>query len=205
MIDMKVNEPAAPGGKRVDLEAAELLARVGEGEPGAVRACVEEFGAIVWSLALRSSATRADAEDATQEIFTDLWRSAGRFERSRSTAHGFVAMIARRRLIDRRRKQERRPVLVTMPNGLEPSHDEHEKVDQRIRAREALRLLEELKPQQKRMLELSLVHGMSHSQIADEMGIPLGTVKTGIRRGLAQVRAGLVGSNEPRSGGVQDP
>ncbi len=100
-------------------------------------------------------------------------------------------MIARRRLIDRLRKQERRPVLVTMPEGLEPSHDEHEKIEQRVRAREALRVLEELKPERRRMLELSLVHGMSHSQIAEEMGIPLGTVKTGIRRGLARARAGL--------------
>jgi RNA polymerase sigma-70 factor (ECF subfamily) len=177
---------------------------VAEGEPGAVRACVETFGAIVWSLASRSCPTREDAEDATQEIFTDLWRSAGRFDDGRSTAHGFVAMIARRRLIDRRRKQQRRPVLVTMPEGLEASHDEHEKIDQRIRAREALRLLEELKPQQRRMLELSLVHGMSHSQIAAEMEIPLGTVKTGIRRGLAQARARLAEKNEPRSSGVQD-
>ena len=188
----------------MDLEAADILARVAQGEPGAVRACVDTFGAIVWSLALKSSATREDAEDATQEIFTDLWRSAGRFDRGRSTAHGFVAMIARRRLIDRRRKVDRRPVLVTMPGGLEPSHDEHEKIDQTVRARQALRLLEQLKPQQKRLLELSLVHGMSHSEIADEMGIPLGTVKTGIRRGLARVRARVEQQDETPSGGVQD-
>jgi RNA polymerase sigma-70 factor (ECF subfamily) len=188
----------------VDPEAAELLARVAEGEPGAVRACVETFGSIVWSLATRSCATREDAEDATQEIFMDLWRSAGRYDRRRSTPHGFVAMIARRRLTDRLRKQERRPVLVTMPEGLEPSHDEHEKIDQRLRAREALRLLEELRPEQKQMLELSLVHGLSHSQIAEQMGIPLGTVKTGIRRGLARARAGLAAKDERESGGVQD-
>lgn len=198
-----MRERVAAGGERLDTEAAELLARVADGEPGAVQACVDTFGAIVWSLALRSSRTREDAEDATQEIFTDLWRSAGRFNRSLSTAHGFVAMIARRRLIDRRRKQDRRPVLVTMPEGLDPSHDGHERIDQRIRAREALRLLDELKPQQKRMLELSLVHGMSHSEIAGEMAIPLGTVKTGIRRGLASARA-LAAQDDTRRDGVQD-
>ena len=59
----------------MDTEAAELLARVADREPGAVHACVDTFGAIVWSLALRSSGTREDAEDATQEVFIRAFRS----------------------------------------------------------------------------------------------------------------------------------
>ncbi|MBT8477709.1 MAG: sigma-70 family RNA polymerase sigma factor, partial [Gemmatimonadetes bacterium] len=103
-----------------DVKATELLIRVAGGDQAAVRGCLDIFGPLVWSLARRFTVTSEDAEDAVQEIFTDVWRSADRFERNRATAHGFVAMIARRRLIDRRRKEDRRPVLVALPDGVEP-------------------------------------------------------------------------------------
>jgi RNA polymerase sigma-70 factor (ECF subfamily) len=174
-------------------EPADLLARVARREPGAVRHCVATFGPLVWSLALRSSPTREDAEDAVQEVFVDLWRSAGRFDGNRSSPHGFVAMITRRRLIDRRRTRDRRPVLVALPEGLEPADDSHERLERRIAAQQAARALEGLKPEQRRFIELSLMQGMSHSEIARETGTPLGTVKTAIRRGLARVRAEAAG------------
>jgi len=171
-----------------EMDAAELLTRVARGDEGAVRGCLQTFGPVVWSLARRFSPTQEDAEDAVQEVFTDVWRSAGRFDSSRATAHGFVAMIARRRLIDRRRKRERRPVLVALPDGLEAADEAHERIERRIRADQVVSALGRLKPQQKRWIELSLVYGMSHSEIATETDTPLGTVKTGIRRGLARVR-----------------
>lgn len=173
-----------------DLPVSPLL-RVGEGDQTAVQDCVERFGSLVWSLALRYSPSREEAEDAVQEVFIDVWRSASKFDPRQASDHGFVAMITRRRLIDRRRKRDRRPLLVAMPEGFQVASDEHEHMERRIRAGQAMEALDTLRPEQRRFLELSLVQGMSHGQIAEETGAPLGTVKSGIRRGLAEVRSRL--------------
>ncbi len=66
--------------------------------------CIDQFGSLIWSIARRLTRTRADAEDAVQEIFTDVWRSAGRFDPNQGSEKVFVATIARRRLIDRMRR-----------------------------------------------------------------------------------------------------
>ena len=81
-----------------------VLQRIAAGESSAVRECIDQYGALVWSLARRLSRTPADAEDATQEIFLDIWRSAFRYDSSQGSPQVFIAMIARRRLIDRLRK-----------------------------------------------------------------------------------------------------
>ncbi len=88
-----------------------VLQRIAAGDSTAVRECIDRFGALVWSLARRLSRTAADAEDATQEIFLDIWRSAARFDASQGSEKVFVAMIARRRLIDRLRKTTAEPVM----------------------------------------------------------------------------------------------
>src|SRR5678816_3425476 len=87
---------------------ASLLGRVAAGVPGAVDECIARYGGLVWTLARRFSSNSADAEDATQEIFLDLWRSAARFDPIAASETTFVALIARRRLIDRRRRRQRR-------------------------------------------------------------------------------------------------
>ncbi len=91
-----------------------LLPRIAAGDPDAVQACIRRYGGLVWSLALRMSRSREDAEDAVQEIFISLWKSADRFDPSRATEVTFIAMVARRRLIDRRRAAQRRPEEATL-------------------------------------------------------------------------------------------
>ncbi len=199
-----MTDPVERTNPAADVAATKLLTRVAGGDQAAVRACIDTFGPLVWSLARRFSTTNEDAEDSVQEIFTDVWRSAGRFDRDRATAHGFVAMIARRRLIDRRRKEDRRPVLVALPEGMEPADDTHVALERRLRAQQVVRALDQLKPQQKRWLELSLLHGMSHSEIATETEAPLGTVKTGLRRGLAQLRGLFAENDTMKSNEVRD-
>lgn len=168
--------------------AAPLLPRVAQGDERAVPACVARYGALVWSLARRWSPDTADAEDAAQEIFIDLWRTAARFDPTQGTESGWVAMIARRRLIDRARRRERLP-------SLEPLADEHDIADERgvdldrvARVEQARAILLELPPAQRRMLELSLLEGRTHDEIARETATPLGTVKSHIRRGLQRAR-----------------
>ena len=151
--------------------------------------CIAEYGALVWSLARRLTRSPSDAEDATQEIFLDIWRSAGRFDASQGSDKVFIATIARRRLIDRLRKTTNEPpmdpveVLETTA-WADPGSASETSQDAEL----AARALQELRPEQREVLELGLLHGLSQSEIAERLGMPLGTVKSFMRRGLIRVR-----------------
>lgn len=169
------------------------LERVARGEPRAVEACVREYGPMVLNLARRLLRLESDVEDAVQDVFIALWKAADRFDPSRASDRGFVAMIARRRLIDRIRKQDRRPDTVSLPQGMEWSTDEHRKTEAKTEAGPVLGALETLPDDRRQYVVLSVVDGFSHSEIAEKLGVPLGTVKSGIRRGLLAMRAHLSG------------
>ncbi|MBT8397648.1 MAG: sigma-70 family RNA polymerase sigma factor [Gemmatimonadetes bacterium] len=169
-------------------EARHLLGRVADGEEAAVKACVDRFGSLVWALARRWTNDSAEAEDAVQEIFLAIWKSAHRFDPSKASDRGFVAMIARRRLIDLARKRARRPVFEPFPDGFEAPSDAPSIASSDHRVDEARGILRELSPGQRQVLELSLLHGKTHEEIAEETGTPLGTVKSHIRRGLKRAR-----------------
>ncbi len=177
-----------PVPEAVAAPADNVFARIAAGEARAVDECVAAFGGLVWSLARRWSGDGDEAEDAAQEIFYDLWRSAPRFDASRCSERGFVAMIARRRLIDRARKRRRSLELVEMPEDFDPADDRGESTDRLALAGDAHDLLAALTPLQRRMLELNLLEGKTHDEIARETNTPLGTVKSHIRRGLDRAR-----------------
>jgi len=179
-----VTDVAAAGAAPVE----PLLPRIAAGDERAVRDCVTRYGPLVWSLARRWSPEGLDAEDAVQEIFIDLWRTAARYDVSRTSEAGWVAMIARRRLIDRARRRERLPVLETIPDDFDVASESERDLDREWRAEQARAILRELPVAQRRMLELSLVHGKTHDEIARETETPLGTVKSHIRRGLQRAR-----------------
>jgi RNA polymerase sigma-70 factor, ECF subfamily len=166
-----------------------VLQRIASGESAAVRECIDQYGALVWSLARRLSRTASDAEDATQEIFLDVWRSAGRFDASQGSEKVFIAMIARRRLIDRLRKKSAEPPMdpVEVLESVAWS-DPGTLAETSLEAEQATRALAELRPEQRQVLELGLLHGLSQSEIATRLGMPLGTVKSFMRRGLIRVR-----------------
>jgi RNA polymerase sigma-70 factor, ECF subfamily len=173
-----------------------LLARVAAGDRGAMRECLAQFGGLVWSIARRFEP--ADAEDAVQEIFVDLWKSAARFDAAIASETVFVAMIARRRLIDRRRTRGRRPT--TDPSAEVPQLvDAGSAPDTCAEASQAARALEQLRPEQRQVLLLATCHGLSHGEIAAQIGMPLGTVKAHVRRGLISIRAALLGVPEEQS------
>lgn len=124
-----------------------------------------------------------DAEDAVQDIFLEIWRHAGRFDPAQGSETTFVATIARRRLLDRLRRNQVRPPAMTLEDpGVLPSPAEApaQLRDEVARARAAM----QLRPEQREVLELSLGQGRSHQEIAAAVGIPLGTVKSHARRGL---------------------
>jgi RNA polymerase sigma-70 factor (ECF subfamily) len=167
-----------------------ILQRIAGGDPDGVRECIDQYGALVWRLARRLSRTTADAEDATQEIFVQLWRQAARFDDSLGSEQTFVAMIARRRLIDRLRKTNAEPA---MDSSIELLHciatyEPCSTSETCIEVRRAMEALAELRSEHRQVIELGILEGLTHAEIAKRLGLPLGSVKSIIRRGLMCVR-----------------
>jgi RNA polymerase sigma factor (sigma-70 family) len=178
-----------------------VLARVARGEAQAVRDCIDEFGGLVWAIARRMTRSRADAEDAVQEIFVDVWRSAARFDEAQGSEKVFITTIARRRLIDRMRRG-RMSHLMDTEEALEdlrwavPGNGG----EIRVEAERAAAFVARLRPDQQKVLKMGLLEGLTHSEIATATGMPLGTVKTQMRRGLIQVRQWMKIENPVRVG-----
>ena len=133
--------------------------------------------------------TSADAEDAVQEIFLDLWRYAKRFDPKVGSEKVFVSVLARRRLIDRARHMQRR---LAVERPLEAGHPTHvsfnSPVEQDVEIDEAKRILRQLPIPHQEAISMSLLEGLSHAEIAVRLGWPLGTVKTVIRRGILRLK-----------------
>jgi RNA polymerase sigma factor (sigma-70 family) len=171
-----------------------LLPRIAGGDPGAVRECIARYGGLVSSLARRFLPNPADAEDAVQDVFVELWKNAAKFDPSRSAEPTFVTMVTRRRLIDRKRRVARTPATAPLADEIvgRPDEGEHlaEVNDEAARAANALL---ELKSEQQMVIRLAVYDGMTHEEISTTTGLPLGTVKTHIRRGLLRIREMLGG------------
>jgi len=178
--------------------APDLLPRVAAGDSAAMRQTIDRYGALIWHLARKTLSRRADQDDAVQEAFVEIWRVAGRFDPAIASERAFVAMIARRRLIDRGR-HERTRINTTQNAGdytgaIADRAAQSSPTDPAERSEEAALAAEaitQLTPQQQQTLRLSIGEGMSHQEIADRLAVPLGTVKTNLRRGLMRVRDAL--------------
>lgn len=172
-----------------------LLERIGAGDAEAVRECIDRFSGLIWSLARRAGMAGVQAEDAVQEIFIEIWKSAGRYRPEIASETAFIATIARRRLIDARRKATRRPPPHALGDDVAgASISDRAEVTQE--AARAARALERLSDEQQRVLRLSVFEGLSHEKIASATGLPLGTVKTHARRGLIRIRT-MLGAEPP--------
>jgi RNA polymerase sigma factor (sigma-70 family) len=169
-----------------------ILARIANGDETAVQECINTYGNLVWSLAKKFTARADDAEDAVQEVFMEIWQNAGRYDSTRSAEITFISMLARRRLIDRLRKTYRQPVVQSIEDYIETAPNVFEKqIHTKIQARRTVRAIKTLRPEQRELVLLSIYEGMSHSEIASAKSMPLGTVKTHIRRGFDKVRAAM--------------
>jgi RNA polymerase sigma-70 factor, ECF subfamily len=179
--------------------AQAILQRIADGDQNAVQDCLKSYGGLVWSLARRMLRDQEDAEDAVQEIFVDIWKNAAKFDPARATETTFVAMIARRRLIDRIRLTNRRISADSLDDILaEPAGSSAKDMQMLVEGREAFEALKVLRPEQRQVLQLSIIQGLSHQEIADAIDMPLGTVKTHARRGLLHARE-LLGYGDIRS------
>lgn len=169
-----------------------ILQRIANGDPSAVQDCLNKYGGLVWSIARKMLRNSDEAEDVVQEIFVDIWKNAGRFDESKSSETTYIAMIARRRLIDKIRYATRRISADSLDDVLlEPFTRADEDMHLATEAKEAAVAMRNLRPEQQQVLRLSIIQGMSHQEISDATGMPLGTVKTHARRGILQVRQNL--------------
>jgi RNA polymerase sigma factor (sigma-70 family) len=165
-----------------------LLERVDAGDHAAVTLLLDKYGPLVWSIARNLVAIDA-AEDLVQEIFIQVWTQAERYDPERASEAAFITMIARRRAIDYNRKVGRRPALEEYQADTVSKDLDFEAVDMADEARVASEALEQLKPEQQKILRLAIVEGLTHTEIAVITQLPLGTVKSHVRRGLERVRA----------------
>jgi RNA polymerase sigma factor (sigma-70 family) len=170
-----------------------ILERVAAGDTAAVSECLDRYGDLVWSLARRYLRNATDAEDAVQDIFIDIWGSSARYDRNIASEVAFISTIARRRLIDKIRAAERRPLMDSLDDDegapIDPGVPATVEDDTEVTIVE--RVLAEMDPEHQKVLSMSLYEGYSHSEIAERLSLPLGTVKTRVRRGLIHIREQL--------------
>ncbi|HUE00182.1 MAG TPA: sigma-70 family RNA polymerase sigma factor [Bryobacteraceae bacterium] len=165
-------------------------------DPGALGRLYDESGSLVYSLALRVLGNEADAEEVTLDVYTQVWRRAAGYDPERGSVTAWLLTIARSRSIDKVRSRAGRTSLEqplekageARTNAAGP--EEHTAMGQQ--RRRVLAALNTLKPEQRRALELAYFSGLSHSELADRLGLPLGTVKTRIRLGMMKLRELLV-------------
>lgn len=170
------------------------LQRVAQGDPGAIDELLARYRPLVWSI-VRDRVPHDVAEDVVQEVFIQLWKSADRFDSSIASEATFVGMIARRRLVDRQRREERRTTPEALPEEVPSDHEGPDPVEVRDEAERAARALARIRPEERRVLRMS-ISGLSHSEIARRTSQPLGTVKSHARRGLERVRKLLAQEDE---------
>jgi RNA polymerase sigma-70 factor (ECF subfamily) len=145
----------------------------------------------VWSLARRFLGNTTDAEDAVQDVFIDLWKNAARYDPARASEPTYITMIARRRLIDRKRRAGRTVTAQPLPEEAIGGGGNNSRLEIQDEAAKAAAVLNELREEERRVIQMAVYQGLTHEEIAATTGLPIGTVKTHIRRGLLRVRERL--------------
>lgn len=173
-------------------DSSNILQRIAEDDKSAITDCLTAYGKLIWALARRFSGTREDAEDAVQEIFIDIWKYAARFDETKSPEGAFVTLIARRRLIDRLRKSKNQPHTSLFENTpTNRASDAHKKLQMYVEIKYAVDALDKLSTHERNIIRMAIYNGMSHNEIAKTTGLPLGTVKSQLRRGFQKLRVSI--------------
>jgi len=179
-------------------EDREAVARMIDGDQNGLAALYDRHGRFVYSLALRIVRDQADAEDVTQDVFVQVWRQADRFDPARGSVVGWMLTITRARAIDVLRRRGTRPASVGDVAAFDTSDDtpgQDMQIAWAQRTREVRTALDSLPLLQRLAVELAFFDGLTHAQIAEQLDVPLGTVKTRVRHGLLRLRDRLAGSS----------
>jgi RNA polymerase sigma-70 factor (ECF subfamily) len=174
----------------------DLMPLLAEKDPEAFEVFYDRHGGAAFSLAYRIVGERSAAEDVTQEAFLSIWRSGARYDRARGSVRAWTLGIVRNRAIDALRRQSGKAPKLTFDDEAvleqRPSEDlTDEQALQRESARQVRGALGELPSEQSKVIELAYFGGFSHSEIAEMLGMPLGTVKGRMRLGIEKIRMQL--------------
>ena len=164
---------------------SDLIQRAAGGDRSAFDLLYQRYSGPVFGLALRRLGDRGRAEDAVQETFASIWRSAGSYKPDRGPGAPWLYAVARNAIVDRARA--RTDIPAEIPD--EPSHDAGppEQAEQGYVAWRIHRALEELPEREREVIGLAYWSGLSQSEVAEFLGIPLGTVKTRTRAALSRL------------------
>lgn len=168
-----------------------MLVASGRGDRRAFRILYDETARFVFGAVVAILRDRHLAEDVAQEVYVMIWQRAARFEPERGHGLAWIAAIARNRAIDRLR-MERARGFVTFEADVPDLIDETDASGQVVDRMTTKRLLANLKPEYRQALILAYYQGLSHSEIAEALNVPIGTAKSWVRRGLTVLR-GLIG------------
>ncbi len=171
------------------------MALVRDGDARAFEVIFDRHAGAAFSLAYRMCGRRAMAEDIVQEAMVSLWRSGARYDRGRGSVRSWVLSAVHNRAIDAFRHESAKSSLNVGDEGLAERLESEERTDReaerRDDARQVRTALEELPGEQRQVIELAYFGGFTHTQIAEMLGLPPGTVKGRMRLGLSKLRVSL--------------
>jgi len=183
------DEDAVAAAPDTSLEA--LLLQVARGDEAAFEQVYDQVASAVFGLIRRVLRDPAQAEEVTQEVFVEVWRSATRFDAQRGSARTWVLMLAHRRAVDRVRSAQARSDredTVAARNRVRVFDEVAEEVELRLEHQQVRRCLESLTEVQRESVTLAFYGGYTYPEVATLLGAPLGTVKTRMRDGLIRLR-----------------
>lgn len=169
-----------------------LMRRVAANDHGAAEELYDRFASLVYRLAFQAMPTRADAEDAVQEIFVRLWRTSDRYDPKRAALVTWVMLISRRHLVDRLRRTRARVKATALDEkqaeslGAEAADGAGMERDERFR--ELMGRVEKLPELQRTVVIRAYLGGQTLRQIGEELNTPLGTIKSALSRALVRLR-----------------
>jgi RNA polymerase sigma-70 factor, ECF subfamily len=170
----------------------DLMGRVAEGDVRAFEAVYDRYSRQAYSLSRRITGGAGGAEEATQDAFLSLWRGASSFDPERARLATWLLALVRNRSIDWLRRASARALPQDLTEGAAERIEAPERTEEQVLASQeynrALRLVAELPPEQREVIDLAYFEGYSHTEIAARVGIPLGTVKGRARLGLLKLR-----------------
>ncbi|MEC9373038.1 MAG: sigma-70 family RNA polymerase sigma factor [Planctomycetota bacterium] len=170
----------------------DLMQRVASNDEAAIADLYDRFGALVYRMAYQMMPKKADAEDAVQEIFVRLWRSAGRYDPERAALSTWVVLITRRHLVDRlRRARVRVKASVALEEDWAPESDTERPevgIGEQERFAELMKRIDTLPELQRAVLIRAYLKGQTLRQIGMELNRPVGTIKSTLSRALVRLR-----------------
>jgi RNA polymerase sigma-70 factor (ECF subfamily) len=188
----EVRSDAASAGRA---QLSEALSEVGRGSRAAMEQVYQKTSAKLFGICLRILGSRSEAEDALQDIYISVWRKAGSFDPARASPITWLATLARNRAIDRLRASGSRPTsgIEEASDVADPGEDALTRLEARQESGRLHGCMDELEERQSTAIRAAFFNGLTYSELAERTKVPLGTMKSWVRRGLIRLKECLEG------------